>query len=72
MAEYIAAEIADRHFRNTAEQGRPFIWVEHYPRMGEERERLKLTAYSLVRFNDYIPKYTLMNGQLRKRLGRPQ
>jgi hypothetical protein len=70
MAEYLAAELATRHFPERLEEPEPFRWIEHYPRTEDERRR-GMVEYSLVTFSSYRPTVVRQWGHLRRRLGKP-
>ena len=70
MVEYLAAEIIEQHFSDTAdEHGRP-VFIEHYPprqlgnRRGDE-------TFDLVEFPLTQPKPVLVGGRWRTSLGEP-
>jgi hypothetical protein len=62
MAEYLAAEVIEKHglFK-------PLVWIDHYPeREGERGE------YSLVIFSSWEIEEAYLGGVRRRRLGRPR
>ncbi len=61
MAEYLAAEVAERHSLPA-----PLTWVEHYPEHEGE-----VGEYSLVTFSSWTPEETCLGGVWRRRMGRP-
>lgn len=62
MAEYLAAEIVERHSLLT-----PLVWIEHYPEHDGE-----VGEYALVRFSDWNPQQVCLGGVWRYRLGSPR
>jgi hypothetical protein len=61
MAEYLAAEIIEKHGLFT-----PLMWVEHYPEHEEE-----IGEYSLVTFFRWRPEKVCLGGVWRPRIGSP-
>ena len=61
MAEYLAAEVVDKHGLST-----PLVWVEHYP----EHEG-GIGEYSLVTFSSWEVSEATVGGTRRIRVGTP-
>jgi hypothetical protein len=62
MAEYLAAEVIDKHDLHT-----PLVWIEHYP--DHEGE---IGEYSLVRFSSWELTAVCLGGVWRCRVGSPR
>jgi hypothetical protein len=62
MAEYLAAEVIQRHELDT-----PLTWIEHYP-----AHRGRLGEYSLVRFSSWERRRAHLGGVWRCRVGSPR
>ncbi|CAN5665367.1 hypothetical protein BH20ACT11_BH20ACT11_02980 [soil metagenome] len=62
MAEYIAAEVIERHELST-----PLTWIEHYP-----DHRGEVGEYSLVSFSEWTSKEVCLGGVWRDRIGKPR
>jgi len=71
MAEYIAAEIAAKHFPARLETREPFVWLEHYAPPEEEDPGLR-EIWSRVTFDSYTPRLVTIGGVLRTKLGLPR
>jgi hypothetical protein len=61
MAEYIAAEVIERHGLHT-----PLTWIEHYPKHAGE-----VAEYSLVSFPSWEVTEKSLGGVRRRRVGSP-
>ncbi len=61
MAEYLAAEVAERHSLPT-----PLTWVEHYPEHEGE-----IGEWSLVLFSSWEARDVRLGGVVRRRVGLP-
>jgi hypothetical protein len=70
MAEYLAAELAAKHYPHRLEEPEPFRWIEYYPRSESERRR-GMVEYSLVAFSTYRPSVVSVWGGRRIKLGKP-
>jgi len=70
MIEYLAAELVDQHFRDSLYEGRPPIFVEHYPPRQYAKERIDET-FDFVEFPLTQPKPVLVGGIWRLSLGDP-
>jgi hypothetical protein len=75
MAEYLAAEVLTRFFRERLEEDEPVIWIEHYPPF-RHGDRAGKPEFSRVRFSTWSPRIEtkLPAGGIRQRtkLGEPE
>ncbi len=71
MTEYIAAEVGAKHFPSRFEQPDPFTFIEHYRHPYEEDPALRET-WSRVRFDSYTPRFVMLGGVMRTKLGLPR
>ena len=76
MAEYVAAEVAERYLTADQLAGRdpPFLWVAHYERDAGARRAGLEESWSLVTFRHYRRERTPVNAAppgWRYRIGEP-
>ena len=69
MAEFLAAEIIQRHFPHRFEEEDPLVWIEHYER--DPHDPMVNTGYSLVEFDSYSPHKVFRGGIERIKIGTP-
>jgi hypothetical protein len=70
MAEYLAAEVLERHFPERIGLRWPMVWIEHYPQRAMGREIIR-EQYDLVTFEGDVPKFVRAGNQWRRSLGTP-
>jgi hypothetical protein len=75
LAEYLAAEVLTRYFKERLEEPEPVIWIEHYP-APSRRGRVGKPEYSRVHFSSWSPrietKFSAGGTIQRIKLGEPE
>lgn len=66
MAEYLAAELLERHFPERVGLPEPVVWIEHYPPRGKEGD-----DFDRVTFDDWRPRNDRFHNVWRRRAGDP-
>lgn len=67
LAEYLAAELLERHFPERVGLPEPVVWIEHYPPRGKDGD-----DFDRVEFADWRPRNERFNNRWRRRVGEPE